>query len=370
MNEQGNSNRKPDNRWYVMVHLKPQWIDTMLHRESKGELAGWDEQTASCPPEPFEYLVPYQFMRPDATDELRSIFHHFVFIRASQERLHSILASDWNTMTRLHLRHYRDKSGTPILISNEEYEQLRATFLDRQLQVYFGLPVESIGNMVVGDEVTLLIDGWKGKRGRIERISIKKGRVSMVVAVNILGCTKSVNFRDLHDGDVIFSDHYTEQLLTGNLIGNLETQIATILGHYFGKGSAEKMRRDYPRLKRFLSYANIQIDNEDDLRRFASLMLMCTTMLGEKDATGRYRSQVEDWLYGEERERRNEVLKLQADLSETDAYLLIALFVSTRDPRLRDAAKAYRKAHPDCPAIIGTFINKVRNAETRRRRRP
>ena len=44
--------------------------------------------------------------------------------------------------------------------------------------------------------------------------------------------------------------------------------------------------------------------------------------------------------------------------------MMLALFVSTRDPRLRDAVKAYRKNHPDCPQILGTFINKVRDIPT------
>ena len=347
--------------WYVMVHLKPRWIDTMLYRESRGELVPQDKRDDSCPPEPFEYLVPYQFMRSDASDELRSIFHHFVFIHASEERLYSILTSDWNTMSRTPLRHYRDKGGKPITISDEEYHQLYDTFMNSQLQIYFGLPVENLGEMVVGDEVTLLLEGWKGKRGRIERISLKKGKISMVVGVNILGSTKSVNFKDLHNGDVIFSDHYTEQLLTGNLISNLETQVATILGHYFEKNSAEKMRRDFPRLRRFLSYGSIQIDNEDDLRRFTSLMLMCATMLGETDLCNRYRTQIEQWL-------GDEIFNFEFSIFNlSKAYMLIALFVSTRDPRLRDAVKAYRKAHPDCPPIIGTFINKVRNADTRKK---
>ena len=146
-------------------------------------------------------------MRPDSTDEIREIFHHFVFIRASQERLRAMVESEWNTRSRLHLRYYRDRSGKNITISDEEYQQLRSTILNRQLKIFFGKPVEPVGQMAVGDRVTLLIDDWHGKQGKIERIRLKKGRVSMTVAVDILGHTKSVNFEDLHDGDVIFSDH-------------------------------------------------------------------------------------------------------------------------------------------------------------------
>ena len=351
MHEQTDSINEQDRRWYVMVHLKPNWIETMLHRENRGELTPVNQESLTGNRlEPFEFFVPFLFMRPDAGDEVRNIFHNFVFLRASDQRLRAILKSEWNSTSSVHLRHYRDRSGQPIMISNEEYQQLRANIMNRQLKVFFGLPVENIGEMMVGDRVTLLLDDWKGKQGKIERIKLKKGRVSMVVAVNILGQTKSVNFVDLHDGDVVFADNDTEQLLTGNLISNMEKQVATILGHYYHKHAAEKMRRNYPRLNRFLSYANIQIDDEDDRKRFCSLMLICASMLGDDELCKHYQSQL--------------VIDLNDEDTFTQAYMRIALFVNTRNPHFRDAAKAYRKAHPDCPPILGTFINKVRNFPT------
>lgn len=329
-----------------MIHLSPQLIETMLHMEQQGE---------SCPvkSDSFDYFVPYLFMRPDSTDEIREIFHHFVFIRASQERLRAMVESEWNTRSRLHLRYYRDRSGKNITISEEEYQQLRSTILNRQLKIFFGKPVEPVGQMAVGDRVTLLIDDWHGKQGKIERIRLKKGRVSMTVAVDILGHTKSVNFEDLHDGDVIFSDHDTEQLLTGNLISNIEGPIATMLEHYFRKDNAELMRRDFPRLNRYFSYANIQIDSEEDRLCFTSLMLMCAVMLRESAVVERYQRQLSEWL-GE----------VTVPRSDTDAYVMLALFVTTRNPRYRDAVKSYRKTHPNCPPILGTLINKLRNIPT------
>ena len=332
-----------------MVHRKPQFIETMLHRESRGELLDKDEKQAASTLEPFEFFVPFLFMRPDTQDEVRSIFHNFVFLRASEERLRSILNAPWNS-TSARLRHYRDRSGKLIMISDEEYQQLRATFMNRQLKLFFGLPVENIGEMAVGDRVTLLIDDWRGKQGKIERIRLKKGRASMTVAVNILGQTKSVCFEDLHDGDVIFADHDTEQLLTGNLIANMEPQIATILGHFMGKDKTEKMRRNAPHLNRFLSYATILIDDDDDRCRFLSLMLLCAKMLNEEEIVKRYQSELKNLLNEED--------------TYTQAYMRLALFVATRNPHYRDAVKAYRKTHSDCPPILGTLFNKVRNLPT------
>lgn len=350
MHEQKNSIRRTEEHWNVMTHHKPQWIDAMLYKENRGELSATDEEGDESATEPFEFFVPFLFMRPDAADEIRSIFHNFVFVKASQERLRAIVESEWNKSANMRLRYYRDRSGKNITITDEEFQQLRATFLNRQLKVFFGMPVDTIGEMAVGDRVTLLIDGWKGKQGKIERIRLKNGLVSMTVAVDILGHTKSVNFEDLHDGDVIFADHDTEQLLTGNLISNMERPIATMLGHYFRKNNADVKRRDFPRLNRYLSYANIQVDDENEQKRFVSLMLLCATMLGETALCDRYAAQLIEWL-SDEKEVDN----------VADACMLIALFVYTRHPAYRDAAKAFRKAHSDCPSILGTFINKVRD---------
>lgn len=373
MREQQNDNRQTRRQWYVMVHLRPSWIETMLLKERRGELIPHEaglptkRQTKNLgKTEDFDFFVPFQFMRPDVSDEVRGLFHDFVFIRASGERLEAILRAEWNVRARLRLRHYRNKGGKNITISDEEFQQLKATLLNRQLKVFFGHPIDAVGEMAVGDSVTLLIDGWQGRQGKIERIRLKKGRVAMVVAVNILGSTKSVNFEDLHDGDVAFADHDTEQLLTGNLIDNIEMPIATMLGHYCRKDNAEQRRRDYPQLNRFLSYANIQIDDENNRRRFSALMLMCAMMLDEKDLCRRYATQLQEWVGAKpQAQQLQELLANRPQVAVVaDVYVLIALFVYTHNPVYRDAAKAYRKAHPDCPAILGTLINKVRNIST------
>ena len=44
-------------------------------------------------------------------------------------------------------------------------------------------------------------------------------------------------------------------------------------------------------------------------------------------------------------------------LNEVAAYLITALFIATHDPLLRQQAKAWRKAHPDCPLAIRRFLS-------------
>ena len=393
MPEQEESKMVNNRKWYVMIHRKPQWIETMLEKESRGELLTREQMDADYQPEPFEYYVPYLYMRPNASDELRSIFHSFVFINASEGRIQEIVRSDWNTKTQYCLSHYRNRSGKSITISDMEYNQLRDIIYNSQLKVFFSVPVLPVRKMQVGNRVLLKLKNWENHPGVIESIRLKKDSVSIRVAFNFLGQTKSVSFDDLHDGDVTFADSVTEQLITGDLIQNFEKEVSILLGHRFKKHKNETVNgeglvvndqcsmvnvqcstvneKDLSRLRRLLTYADIQIDDEDDRKRFTSLMLICAALLGDKEACEKIKLQILQWL--EESDSASlceKTKKLQLSISNLqfiEAYMLLAFFVYTRDPRLRSAVKAYRKEHPDCPPILGTFINKVRDIQTTKR---
>ena len=328
-------------RWYVMVHQNPRWIETMLLKDSRGELL---KEGAPVLP-PYEFFVPYQFLRPSTDDELRDDLRSFVFVQVSEQRIHGIVNSEWNAGARSHLHHYRDTDGHVVTISDGEMQQLRTTLQSRQLKVFFGQP---IGDMAVGDTVILQFDPWKGKIGKVEKIAYKKNRLVMTVGVNIMNRTKSVKFEDLHDGDVLFADEERGRLLSGNLIENFENEMVGILGHKYREKAPQKVIKDRSRLIRLLSYANMQMADADDHQRFTALMLLCSYLLFEAEARDRYKAQVAEWLDGV-REAR----------TATEAYLMVAMFVVTRKPRFRDAAKAYRKAHPDSPDILRRFLSKV-----------
>ena len=354
--------------WFVMIHHKPQWIYTMLDRESRGELVSRDERKRAdyCAPEPFDFYVPYLNMRPDASNDLRSIFHSFVFIQASEDRIAGVLASDWNRLTRLRLYHYRDNAHHPIVISDAEMQRLKDIFLEQQLNVYIGQPVDDLSMMHTGNRVRLSIEGWEGQEGVIVRVKKGENGVTMDVALDILKHTKSIHFTNLHEGDVVFADTATKALLTGNIIGNIGERLAVMLGHRFirkrGQDDAERQRAesnrqrtDTPRLLQILSLAGTEMHDNDEQRRLDALMLMAAVLLGQQPTVDRYRTMIADWTAGREEPR-----------DATDCYLMLALFVAGRQARLRDAVKRYYKTHSDCPAIIGRFINKLRDMKAKK----
>ena len=341
MTEQNDTKNLTGQRWYVMVHQNPRWIETMLLKDSRGEFA----TNGAQPLPPYEFFVPFQFLRPSTDDDLREDLHSFVFINVSEQRIHDIVSSEWNVSARSHLHHYRDTNGGIVTISDTEMQQLRMTLQSRQLKIFFGQP---IGDMAVGDTVILQFSPWEGKMGKVEKITYKKGRLVMTVGVNIMNRTKSVKFEDLHDGDVLFADEERGRLLSGNLIENFENEMVSILGHKFREKAPQKVVKDRSRLIRLLSYANMQMVDVDDQQRFTALMLLCSYLLFETDARDRFKAQLSEWLDG-----------VTEAHTATEAYLMVAMFVVTRKPKFRDAAKAYRKAHPDCPDIIRRFLSKV-----------
>lgn len=364
-----NANDKSDNRlWYVMIHLNPKWISAMLEKESRGELVDWHERKLVGEREPFRYYVPFFDIREGNGLEVRNDFRHYVFICASEKRISAILSSDWNTNTRLHLHHYKGRNGEPIMIRERDLQRLQVAFREQFIEYFTGVPTQKLSSFAVGNKVRIKLPYWEDLEGEIRRVRVKTSvdSASMRVAFVIQGLEREVSFPDLHEGDIEFCDDQTRQLLSGKVIENFEKEVAILLGHRFDvkkklSGTdrksyiAEKKLQDAPRLRRLLSFSDIEIENPDEHQRFTALMLMVTVLLQETEMMRKYKSQVEEWLQDP-----------SSLTTFTDAYLALALFVATRNPDLRTAVKAYRKAHPECPPIISRLINKVRDLRARR----
>lgn len=350
-----------------MVHLNPLWINTMLDKESRGELlpgGGAYGVAAGRSREPFEFFVPYFELLAESGRDIRGDFHNFVFIHASEARLRSILYADWNRNTRLRMYHYCDREGRPITVKADDVARMQSIFRAHNLDFFFGTPVKSLQS-AKGRQVRVRLPYWEDKQGEIRRISTKGGQgvASLKVAFLIDGLEKEITFTDLSIDDIEFLDSDTRQLLGGKVIENFEREVAILLGHKFEKkkhaaSQAEHEREDELKLRRLLSFSDIEIDGEDDRRRFTALMLMASVMLGDAEATARYQPQIEAWLSGASPKHPLPVF--------IAAYLQLALFVATRNPTLRTAVKACRAAHPDLPPILTRLLNKVRDIKTTR----
>ena len=353
-----------------MHHLNPQWIESMLQKDSWGAL----HHEGAEPLPLYRFYIPYLHMphTPVAHDAdttsarykdydprqdrngLRDDLHNFVFIQATAQQVRQIVSSEWNRRTRLRLYYYRDADGHVVTIPDQEMRSLITALQDSFLDFYFDQPVEEFH---VNDVVTLQMGAWKGYPAVIKDVSVKSdGRVNLVVSVNIFQRTKSVNLKDVKVGDVLFQDEAKGRLLSGNPVNNFEEEILDILGHRFRQRYDEEVAaHDELRLKRLSSYSHIYCENPDDQSRFVALKLLCAYLRGEQQKRKRYTEEVHNLLNGQ-----------TVPATDTEAYLMMALFIVTRDPSYRSLVKDYRNTHPDCSAILRRFHAKVKELKAKK----
>ena len=379
MSQQMIDNENAHDAWYVMWHLKPQQIEVLLQKDSAGLFCKPDEK----PLPPYRFYVPFQYMpilhdeqkgtltdkhyKPqDDQNALRSDLHNFVFIQASEERIRAIVASDWNTKAYVRLNYYRDTNRKEVKISDSEVRLLMDTIQKRHLQFYIDQP---LNDFEVGDKVILQNEPWTGKRGIVKKVAIKHGQLCMTISMNILGRTKSINFTDVHVGDVLFEDAERGRMLTDNPITNYEEEIIDLLSHRFGRHYTQEVAEaDHQRLRRLATYDRIYVDDAYELARFTALRLICAYLLQNAKKRDLYQQQVLVLLHqAAAPSPSGEVPHLSPLTSAASAYLMTALFIVTRRAQWRTAVKEYRNTHPDSPDIFRRYYAIIKDIKTKKK---
>lgn len=364
--------------WYVMWHLKPQQIETLLQKDSAGLFCKPDEK----PLPPYRFYVPFQYMpvlheeqkdtltdkhyKPqDDQNALRSDLHNFVFIQAPEERVRAIVGSDWNTKAHLRLNYYRDTNRKEIKVSDAEVHLLMDIIQKRHLQFYIDQPLTDFAE---GDKVVLQNEPWTGKRGIVKKVAIKHGQLCMTISMNILGRTKSINFTDVHVGDVLFEDAERGRMLTDNPITNYEEEIIDLLSHRFGHHYTEEVAEaDRQRLRRLVTYDRIYVDDDYEQARFTALRLICAYLLQNAKKRDLYQQEALAFLTSSLSPSHPLAFSPSHPLTSAAAYLMTALFIVTRHAQWRTAVKEYRNTHPDCPDILRRYYAIIKDIKTKKK---
>ena len=371
--------------WYVMCHMKPAWIETMLRKDSRGLFLSPGEP----PLPPYRFYVPYLYMpritatpQPASRDDdrhydpvsdensLRNDLHNFVFIQASPERIAAIVKSDWNLHSHYRMYHYRDTNGTKVTISDAEMHRFILTMQDHHLKFFLDQPVSEFS---VGDKVILQMEPWTGQLAEIKAIRIYPDCISLTVSMNIFHRTKSINFPDVNVGDVQFVDEEKGRLLSGNPITNYEEEIIDLLSHRFTHKHTDVMdKTDKERLKRLASYSRIYVEDPVGQARFTALKLLCAYLRSDRVRVAKYKNEVLSLLFPTSHlspltsHPSPNTYQPTPIITFQDAYLAMALFITTRDPRYRDAVKAYYQSNPDGSAILRRYHSIVKGIKPKK----
>ena len=381
-----------DKRWCILRHPKADLIGEIFSGKRKVFNASADE---SFPLPPFEYFIPFEdlklrqkkdknapqnveFQGYDAMlDEraLRSDLHHFIFICEPKEVVQRILDAPWNRALSNRLYAYRDESGNPVEISNTEMERFKTIIKRYDFQIINGDPTDEVRE---GDQVTVIHGPMEGNDGVVKQIRERDGQILLTVVFSMFQDKMHVAIPGISIADVRLKAQEAQQLLQDPVISHFEDELIELLCHLHGKKGSHQLNKDDQKRLRFLyQYSDIVFeDNSENRTKFAALMLICAYLMNDKDEQARRLQEVESLLANRSPENsprnatldfcqefsilnspRNATLSKREFSMELEIYLLISLFIVNHNPELRQRAKAWRQAHPDCPLSIRRLLS-------------
>lgn len=218
------------------------------------------------------------------------------------------------------------------------------------LNFYIDKPIEEFAP---DDKVIINTGPWTGYEGQILEMKVKNGRAKMKVGLNLFNLVESIVFTDFKTGDVIFKDSDKAQLMSHDPIAQFEEETINILSHKYGNAKAADMQEsDARKLRQFSAFDRVLVEETDeDYHRFLSLRLICATLRGSVKKI-QLLNEIRHCMSGK-----------AAPSTDAEAYMMVALFIATKNANYRTALKDYRTSHPDAPDILRRYqsiIKKMR----------
>ncbi len=408
----------PGKRWCILRHADSDLIAEIFRGDRKVYNSDTND---CCPLPPFEFFIPFEDLKQKpiernstANDDynpydamlderaLRNDLHHFIFLQVTKEQVLSLLDAPWVKVLRNRLYVYKNEKGSPIEISDAEMERFKAVIKRYDFQIVNGEPSSDVHE---GDEVIVISGPMAGSEGKVVQIREREGRILLTIEFSMFQNKMCIAVPGVDLADVRLKVQKTQQLLQDPVISHFEDELIELLCHLHGrKGTRVLSTEDRKQLKFLYQYSDIIFeDNPINRAKFAALMLICVYLMGNKKEIKRRSKQVKDLLESNKApeapsptpnskfkikdskleagaEKKSDVRSQKEDvgckmedsshkspsltgegwgeaLNEVAAYLITALFIANHDPLLRQQAKAWRKAHPDCPLAIRRFLS-------------
>ena len=328
-------------RWWVLRHLNPQIIDVQLSQ--------LNEQRAADDKEALVYFIPHQYAREaeykkendmaynkmvKENNDLRSTLHYYLFIKATEPDINSLLSGEWNRTMRLRLTMCRTKSGEPLWATAKDMDDLIALMSEHREM--FNLEPSPEG-FQIDDKVMLKAKVFKGYEFYVTKVRKKEKGASLTLELPIFNGrfilkTKSVDVAKQHLPMKI------QELLSPDYVKRVDQALTAIVRHRYGrrksKGNKQQTESDSVILHdlQFMSY--MEFDDSEIHNHVKTLLLLHAALRKDRHSIEHYVPIVEQMLTN----------PTEATTGE-DAFRMAVLYLATQDVNYRDAAKRYEQKH-------------------------
>jgi hypothetical protein len=335
--------------WYVLTTNNPkhakahleQWNITVEENQKRfGDFAL---------EKPIDSFIPYTAIdatvyEPDVLTEklsIRSALYRYLFVQGELVDVKSLI-SRVNAQSEDRLF---------FLLVDQDNKESRATIRPSDLEALIkicssgeytiDLPL-SVSDLKVGSEIHLPSAPFESDNTTCKIVDVvpkKNGAYKVQLELTLFNIPFQRLFVTLHDvpSDTRFSE----------IVGNAQKKLVDIFSRKVNDKQTEATRlKDEGTLREILQDCTMPFPPGAMHRHFLALMLICAQMLGDVQTKERLKQQVLQEL--------SAIARLRESKASTDAraYLHVAMYIATREPKYREQARAYiHEHHPASPYL-------------------
>lgn len=332
-----------DQYWFVMTHMEPSLIDRQLQRENAERLRNGQATIL--------YVIPYLYMvkanvekgledksqgsseslcsPKDVNDNnsLRASLQNFVFVKATKDEIVDLTNRDWNRLGRLHLYHYRTKSGSPIKTTQEEMQPLLNFFIEQHQRFSFTPYSEDIS----ANETVYIKRGiFKDYKASVIEIHHLSEGISLTLGIPLFNSEVMMKLYDYSVSDVEVQGQM-EHIFEPQFVNVLESDLFDILRRrVLHRNTDETFRNDMGKLNTYNILHYLKFDDTATHNHFQALMLLCATLRNDRQMKEKLIPTI-----------RKMVRDAEQPATDEEAFYMATLFFATKSVDYRRTLREY-----------------------------
>ncbi len=310
---------KNELRWYVM---KCQRAEELSKHIENYNLCHTDKNLID------NFFIPALIIKPRKEEnQIRNALRRFVFLRVRPSAFVEIFSQRWNN-DKTRLCHYRSNDGSEVVAS----DFMMTRFIDACLE--YGSRFDVVTQpQDIADGLTVYVrqGAFQGLEAQVMNVQYRGDGVRFSIAVKLFADGYAY-VHDCQPADVIVQPA-DANVFSADYLERLEHSVFSILHHRVNGAAAEVLDADVQELRSLYRLRHATVRDELLSARFTALMSICATLT--QNASGRTK-------YNKLLKRQVKNLRQQPatpTACRALAYLLAALFVSTKDPAYRTELK-------------------------------
>lgn len=284
---------------------------------------------------------------------LASDLSRFAFVKAKEEDIEELVNEE--TRLRFRLRHYTDTDGRKAVVPSG----MMRDFFDACLKYrgFFEI-VPPIQGIEANDKVKIKSGPFAGQQASVVRVQHSKGEIQLELVLELVNGAISIKMSNVDRSQVDIIGRSAVDAIRTDFIEYTQTHLLDIMEHRVKGVEDENVKRqDVAMLTRLFRYRNHQVENNAAQTHFLALMLICAHLCHHTTEEKLLKQKALDYLA--------EINKKSPSKAATDirAYLWVALYVATREPSYREAAKQYVRDFQPKSERLRQFVWLIRSGK-------